>query len=62
MKHPRADELRKIYEALEIPSTVEQADEPVIIVRMSSQKGSFEVRSGKSLFEYYAARSDSNIK
>lgn len=62
VEHPRADELRKIYEALGVPAKVVQAAEPVIIVHMSSDKGSFEVRSGKSLFDYYAARSDSNIE
>ncbi len=34
----------------------------VWFVHMSSDKGPFEVRSGKSLFDYYAARSDSNIE
>jgi hypothetical protein len=62
IEHPRADDLRKIYEALGVPAKVVQAAEPVIIVHMSSEKGSFEVRSGKSLFDYYGARSDSNIK
>ncbi len=61
VEHPRADELRRIYEGLRIPATVVQADEPVIIVHMRSEKGAFELRSGKSLFEYYAARSDDNI-
>jgi hypothetical protein len=62
VEHPRADELRKIYEALGVPAKVVQAAEPVIIVHLSSDKGPFEVRSGKSLFGYYAARSDSNIE
>ena len=62
VEHPRADELGRIYEALGVPAKVVQAAEPVIIVRMSSDKGPFEVRSGKSLFEYYRARSDRNIK
>lgn len=62
VEHPRAEELRTIYEALGIPATVVEAAEPAIIVRLSSAKGPFEVRSGKSLLAYYRARSDSNIK
>ena len=62
VEHPRADELRKIYEALGVPAEVVQASEPVIIVHLSSGKGPFEVRSGTSLLEYYRARSDSNIE
>lgn len=62
VEHPRAEELREIYEALGVPARVVEADEPVIIVRLSSAKGPFEVRSGRSLLEYYRARSDSNIK
>jgi hypothetical protein len=62
VEHPRAEELQKIYAALGVPAKVVQAAEPVIIVHMSSDKGPFEVRSGKSLFDYYAARSDSNIE
>jgi hypothetical protein len=62
VEHPRADELRKIYEALGVPANVVQAREPVIIVKMSSEKGPFEVRSGKSLLDYYRARSGSNIE
>jgi hypothetical protein len=62
VEHPRADELRGIYEALGVPAEVIAADEPVIIVHMRSAKGSFEVTSGKSLLEYYRARSNSNIK
>lgn len=62
VEHPRADELRRIYEALGVPAQVVEADEPVIIVRMSSAEGDFEVSSGRSLLEYYRARSDSNIK
>jgi hypothetical protein len=62
VEHPRADELRKIYEALGVPAEVVQGEDPVIIVHMSSEKNAFEVRSGKSLLEYYRARSDSNIK
>lgn len=62
VEHPRANELRKIYHALGVPAKVVQAREPAIIVKMSSNKGSFEVRSGKSLIEYYRARSDSNIE
>ena len=62
VEHPRAGELRRIYEALGIPATVVEAEDPVIIVHMSSAKGPFEVRSGESLLAYYRARSDSNIK
>jgi hypothetical protein len=62
VEHPRADELRRIYEALGVPAEVVAADEPVIIVHMSSTKGSFEVRSGKSLLEYYRARDNGNIE
>ena len=54
-------ELRTIYEALGVPAEVVQADEPMIIVRMRGEQGAFEVRSGSSLFDYYAARSGSNI-
>jgi hypothetical protein len=61
VEHPRADELRRIYEALGVPAEVVAASEPVIIVHMRSAKGQFEVRSGKSLLEYYRARSNSNI-
>jgi hypothetical protein len=61
VQHPRADELRRIYEGLRIPAKVVKGDEPVIIVHMRSDKGAFELRSGKSLFDYYAARSDDNI-
>ena len=62
VEHPRADELRGIYEALGVPAEVVAADDPVIIVHMSSARGSFEVRSGRSLLEYYRGRSDSNIE
>jgi len=62
VEHPRAAELRAIYKALGVPATVVEADEPVIIVHMSSAKGPFEVRSGKSLLDYYRARDNSNIK
>ncbi|MGI9260611.1 MAG: VOC family protein [Woeseiaceae bacterium] len=61
VQHPRADELRRIYEGLRIPAKVIQGDEPVIIVHMRSDKGAFELRSGNSLFDYYAARSGDNI-
>jgi hypothetical protein len=62
VEHPRADELRAIYEALAIPAEVVQADEPRIVVHMRSSNGSFELVSGKSLLEYYAARSGKNIR
>jgi hypothetical protein len=61
VEHPRAEELRLIYDGLRIPAEVVHGDEPVIIVRMRSEKGTFELRSGRSLFEYYAARSGDNI-
>ncbi len=61
IEHPKAEALRKIYAALGIPAKIVHGDEPVIIVHMESDKGPFEVRSGKSLLDYYAARSDSNI-
>lgn len=61
VEHPRADELRRIYAGLRIPAKVVHGDEPVIIVHMRSEKGAFELRSGKSLFDYYAARSGDNI-
>jgi hypothetical protein len=60
--HPRADELREIYEALGVPARIEQGSEPAIVVHMRSEEGRFEVTSGRSLFEYYRARSDSNIQ
>ncbi len=62
VEHPRAEELRAIYEALGVPAEVVQASEPAIIVHMSSPMGPFEVRSGSSLLDYYRARSNSNIK
>ncbi len=61
VEHPRADELRRIYEGLGVPAEVVQADEPRIRVKMSSERGEFEVTSGTSLLEYYAARSSDNI-
>ena len=61
VEHPRAAELRRIYEGLRIPAKVVQGKEPVIIIQLRSDKGTFELRSGKSLLEYYAARSDDNI-
>ncbi len=61
VEHPRAEELRRIYEALRIPAEVVYAEEPAIVVHLRSDKGPFELRSGKSLFDYYAARSDDNI-
>jgi hypothetical protein len=61
VEHPRADELRRIYEGLGVPAEVVQADEPRIIVRLISETGSFEVTSGTSLLDYYAARSSDNI-
>jgi len=62
VEHPRADELRRIYEGLGIPAQVVQAAEPRIVVHMKSARGSFEVTSGKSLLSYYAARRGENIK
>jgi hypothetical protein len=59
--HPRADQLRRIYEALGIPAEVEQADEPRIVVRLRSEMGTFELTSGESLLDYYAARGGDNI-
>jgi hypothetical protein len=61
VEHPRAEELRRIYEGLGVPAEVVQAEKPRIIVRMSSETGTFEVTSGTSLLEYYAARSSENI-
>jgi hypothetical protein len=62
VEHPRADELRRIYQGLGVPAEVVQADQPRIIVRMGSENGSFELTSGTSLLEYYAARSGENIR
>ena len=53
VEHPRAAELRRIYEGLLIPAKVVQGEEPVIIIQLLSDKGTFELRSGKSLLEYY---------
>lgn len=61
VEHPRADELRRIYQGLGVPAEIVQADEPRIVVRMSSEQGTFEVTSGTSMLEYYAARSSDNI-
>ena len=61
VEHPRADELRRIYEGLGVPAKVVLGDEPVIIVHLKSAKGEFELRSGKSLFDYYASRRQDNI-
>ena len=61
VQHPRADELRRIYQALGVPAEVVQADEPMIIVHMRSERGSFELTSGQSLLDYYAARGGENI-
>jgi hypothetical protein len=61
VEHPCADELRKIYLALDVPADVVEAAEPLIIVRMRGENGPFELRSGRSLLAYYAARSDANI-
>ena len=61
VEHPRADELRRIYEGLGVPATVVQADEPRIVVRLTSANGPFEVTSGTSLLDYYAARSGDNV-
>jgi len=62
VEHPRADELRRIYEGLGIPARVVQAAEPRIVVHMRSPKGSFDVTSGISLVSYYEARSGANIE
>lgn len=62
VEHPRYQELHKIFEALGVPARVVQGKEPVIIVRMKSDKGSFEVRSGPGLRKYYEGRDSSNIK
>ena len=61
VEHPRADDLRKIYEGLGIPAAVVYANEPRIVVRMSSAKGPFELTSGTSLLAYYEARGSDNI-
>jgi len=61
VEHPRAEELRRIYEGLGVPAEVVHADEPRIVVRLTSAQGSFEVTSGTSLLGYYAARSSDNI-
>jgi hypothetical protein len=61
VEHPRAAELRQIYLALGVPADVVEADEPLIIVRMRGENGPFELRSGRSLLSYYAARSSANI-
>jgi hypothetical protein len=61
VEHPRADELRRIYEGLGIPAEVVRSDEPRILVRMTSDRGPFELTSGTSLLAYYAARSGENI-
>ncbi len=61
VEHPRADELRRIYEGLGVPASVVEAEEPRIVVFMHTENGQFQVTSGQSLFEYYAARSGENI-
>jgi hypothetical protein len=61
VEHPQADELRRIYVGLGVPAKVAQADQPAIVVHLKSDKGEFELRSGQSLFDYYAARSKNNI-
>ncbi|MCP4713270.1 MAG: hypothetical protein GY869_31960, partial [Planctomycetes bacterium] len=53
VEHPRYVELGKIYKALGVPAKVVYGEEAVIIVRMKSAKGEFEVRSGPGLLEYY---------
>ncbi|MCP4712429.1 MAG: VOC family protein [Planctomycetes bacterium] len=61
VEHPRYVELGKIYKALGVPAKVVYGEEAVIIVRMKSAKGEFEVRSGPGLLEYYEGRSSKNI-
>jgi hypothetical protein len=62
VEHPRADELRRIYEVLGIPAVVVESETARIRVKLDGRKGSFELISGDSLLEYYAARSTRNIK
>jgi hypothetical protein len=62
VEHPRAHELRRIYQALGVPAEVVQAEEARIRVRLDGKQGSFELTSGASLMRYYAARSTKNIK
>jgi hypothetical protein len=59
--HPRDQELRKIYETLGVPAKVVHGDTPQIIVHMKSEQGTFEVKSGPGLLNYYAARNSANI-
>ena len=62
VEHPRAEELSRIYQGLGIPAQVVQAEEARIRVRLRGRHGIFELSSGTSLSEYYAARSTKNIK
>lgn len=62
VEHPRADELRQIYQALGVPAEVVQAERARIRVGLQGVHGSFELTSGASLMKYYAVRSTKNIK
>lgn len=61
VEHPRNEELSKIYEALGVPAKVVYGENPVIIVKLQSEKGDFEVRSGPGLLDYYTKRDKSNF-
>jgi len=62
VEHPRADELRRLYEGLGIDATVVQAPEPRIVVDYDSPNGPFSLTSGQSLLAYYEARRVGNIR
>ena len=62
VEHPRAEELRRLYEALGIQGTVVQAAEPRIVVDFMSPTGPFTLTSGNSLLAYYEARRVGNIR
>ena len=61
VEHPNNEELERIYKALGVPAEVKHAAEPRIIVHMDSERGEFEVTSGKSLLDYYAKKDESNF-
>ena len=61
VKHPRHEELRKIYETLGVPAKVIYGEKPVIIVGIKSEKGYFEFKSGSGLLDYYESRDSSNF-
>lgn len=62
VEHPRADELRRLYQGLGIQALVVQAVEPRIVVDYDSPNGPFSLTSGQSLLAYYEARRVGNIR